>query len=233
MDENQDMNERLRRVEEWMEQRIAQQITFPFDVQSQKILNRYFLAKVGNLDFTSFSGNIFPNIIIEQNGHQYVLSVQENLILFTVDTGANTLLLGQNITTGQQGTFDNGDQVILSTTDDLPAPLVDGAPYYVVDSTNGGKTIKLATPDGNYTLTGPLLSGAVNATLSSVWAGTSGARVFFFSNGDYRDGSVTNGSASITWSLSLSSGATAGVTVYQPQDITTNGTGQQYIQFFT
>lgn len=142
MDDNSDLQRRVEELEKWKEQITTQQITFPLDAQSQKILNTYFLSRVSNLDFTNASGNVLPNLIIQQNGHQWVVAVQENLIIYTVNVGTNVLTLGHNITTGAQGTFANNDQVILNSTGDLPAPLVDNVPYYVVNST--GTTIKLS-----------------------------------------------------------------------------------------
>lgn len=214
----------------WKQQKTAQQISYPLDYNSVTILNKYFLSIVSNLDFTSSSGQLFPNILVRQDGKVYLISVDESLILFTVNTGTDVVTLGANITTGGQGTFADGDQVLVNSTGDLPSPLVDSFPYTVVQST--GTTIKLSTPVGSFSWTGALSVGATTGTLTGNWAAASGTYVINFANGDWRTGTFTNGNAGVSWSGGLSSGAGTPLTVYTIVNITTNGTGQQYIHFF-
>lgn len=130
----------------WQKTAKTQLIQYPLDNNALTILNRYFLSIKGRLDFTNSSGLLLGNIIVQQDGKLYLISVQDNLIPFTVNTTSDILTLGNNATTGKQGTFSNDAQLFVNSTGDLPTPLVDSFPYYVVNST--GTTIQLALTSG-------------------------------------------------------------------------------------
>jgi hypothetical protein len=63
------------------------------------------------------------------------------------------------------------------------------------------------------TFTAIVASGAVGATLSSVWALPTGTYQIVFSNGDVRAVTLTNASAVITWTTGLTAAATATITI--------------------
>lgn len=67
----------------------------------------------------------------------------------------------------------------------------------------------LAAVGGTVTFTGTLSSGATSGTLTAAWSNPTGLYLVKFSNGDIRYVSFTIGSASVSWSPGLSSGATA------------------------
>ena len=75
-------------------------------------------------------------------------------------------------------------------------------------------TYSIPTAGGNTaTLTGSLLSGAVNATLNSAWTGNTTKIQVTFSNDDIRMASFINGSTSIVWDIPLTSTATDSITL--------------------
>lgn len=214
----------------WREQKNSQQISYPLDYNSTVILNKSFLSIINNLDFTSSSGQVFPNILVRQDGKIYLISVQTNLVQFTANPSTDVITLGTFISSGGQGSFSDGDQVMVNSTGDLPNPLVDNFPYTVVQST--GTTLKLSSPAGDFNWTVPLLTSATNGTLTAVWSLISGTYVINFANGDWRTATFTNGSAAVSWAIGLSSGAGTPITVYEIVNITTTGTGQNYMSFF-
>lgn len=163
--DTQNLENRIQRLEQWKSDRERQQIVYPLDVNSKIILNKYFLAQIGNLDFTSNSGQLFRNILVQQDNKINVISVYTQLIRYTVNTTTDILTLGADVVTGTQGTFADNDQVFINSTDTPPSPLVDSIPYYVVNST--GTTIQLSLT----------LGGAV---IDITTAGTGVQYIYFF-----------------------------------------------------
>jgi len=75
------------------------------------------------------------------------------------------------------------------------------------------RTVTLSTIGGeSLTLTGSLSTNAVSATLSSAWTRITCSQLVNFSNGNQRMVLFTNGSASITWTVGLTSSATTAIT---------------------
>lgn len=67
---------------------------------------------------------------------------------------------------------------------------------------------------GALTFTAGLASGATSGTLSTNWTGLTGPQNVFFSNGNVRNTTLTNGATTATWSTGLSSAATASAQVW-------------------
>lgn len=63
------------------------------------------------------------------------------------------------------------------------------------------------------TLTGAVASGDTSATLSSNWTLATGVYTMFFDSGEHRLVVLTNGAATVTWSVALTEAATTAVTV--------------------
>lgn len=142
------IEQRLQALEKWKTDRIAQQITFPLDIQSQTILNKYFLTLTGMLQFVNSSGLAFSELLLTQDGKTNAVSALASLVRFTVNTSTNVLNIGMDIVTNQQATYANGSQVILYSTGDLPSPFTSIQPYFVVNSASGGTVIQLALTSG-------------------------------------------------------------------------------------
>lgn len=87
------------------------------------------------------------------------------------------------------------------------------------------------------TTTAGIALGATSATLSSTWGAGTSDNETFFSNGDIRTVTYTNGSANITWSGGLSSNATSTLEVVAPgvyriiHNIGTTGGSTPYYSF--
>lgn len=138
------MEERVRALEQYVEERKQQQITSPLDVKSQVILNEYFLSITRAFLFTNPSGMDFVYFIAKQGDKTAVISGQNNLISYVPNSTANTFNAGTNVVSGQQIT-DMADDVmiVLWTTDTMPAGLsTGGAIYYTVNST--GSTFQVS-----------------------------------------------------------------------------------------
>lgn len=146
--ETSQLMERISALEKWQKDRTAQQITFPLDIQSQTILNKYFLTLSGALLFTNSSGLTFAELLLTQDGKTNAVSALASLVRFTVNTGTNVLNLGLDIVTNIQGSYSNGNQVILYSTGTLPAPLTSDSPYFVVNASGGGTVIQLSLTSG-------------------------------------------------------------------------------------
>lgn len=137
------LEERVKAIETWIEERKNQQITSPLDEKSQVILNEYFLSINRAFLFTNPSGMDFVYFIAQQANKTVVMSGQNNLIGYIANT-SDVLNAGVNVVTGEQITDMVDDtMVVLWTTGTMPGGLsTGGAIYYVVQST--GPTFKLS-----------------------------------------------------------------------------------------
>lgn len=142
-----ELSRRIEVLEKWKTDRIAQQITFPLDEKSITILNKYFLSKIGNLDFINSSGGIQRNILLKQDGKTDLVNGYTTLSRYRANTN-DYLYIGQDVVNLKQGTFANGDQVWTLSTGTPPAPITDAVPYFVVEATAGGTQIKLSLTSG-------------------------------------------------------------------------------------
>lgn len=150
MDKN--LENRIKKLEQWKEDRTRQQIVFPLDYQSQNILNKYYLSVIANLFNTSVSGQQFRKILVQQDSKVNLISVASQFMTYTANAAADTLTLGADLITGQQGTLSDDQFVVLYTpTPGTPPGGLDNAGgYFVVGST--GSVIQLATVPGGAAL---------------------------------------------------------------------------------
>lgn len=133
----------------WMNQRKAQQLVYPLDNISKDIIGKDFLKYELNIDYTSSSGQLFPNILVSHDKKQELISVYPPLYSFVVDTTSDLLTFDTLL-------YANNDQVNLLTTDTLPSPLSDAVTYYIINVS--GNTCQLSLTSGgaaiNITSTG-------------------------------------------------------------------------------
>lgn len=145
MNTEQEINNLKRQVQEllaWKEQRTRQQITYPLDLASKDILSEDFLRFIRRLDFTSVSGNVFPNILVEYGDNKNALiAITTELKQFTANATTDVITLDN-----PSHSFANDDQIALYTTDTLPAPLSDAVTYYVINSS--ANTFKVSLTSG-------------------------------------------------------------------------------------
>jgi len=138
------IEERLKAVEQYIEERKLQQITSPLDEKSQVILNEYFLSIKRAFLFTNPSGMDFVYFIGEQGNKTVVMSGQNNLIGYVPNSSTDFINAGANVVTGQQFTdMPNDVMLVLWSTGTVPAGLsTGGVIYYTVSST--GSSFKLS-----------------------------------------------------------------------------------------
>lgn len=123
-----------------------------------------------------------------------------------------------------------GDPVTVTTTGTAPAPLVVGTTYYLAKIFAGVNIYALSTSVKNatqWTLSSAPTTGATSASFTSNWDQATGTYTVMFSDAEFRDVTLTNGSASFTWTGGVSSGLTTYVAVVVK--LTSNGTGVQTI----
>lgn len=125
-------------LKKWKDARTQQQITYPLDFQSQTVLNKYFLSKVGDITYSAGSaGGFFRLVLVEQNGQTEALEAVALLTRYTA-------VPSTDFVTVASGSFMNGQQVIVISTSLPPAPLVSGNVYFVVSATSDGRSFKLS-----------------------------------------------------------------------------------------
>lgn len=149
--DNQNLENRIAKLEKWMNDKTIQQITYPLDNKSLIILQKYFM----HIDTTVITtagaaGNVFTNYIGNQGSFNFQVD-KNTFIPYTVNVSTNVLTVTGAVY------FQNDMQVYVSTEDTPPTPLVAGTNYFVINST--GLTFKLAATMGG---------AAINITDSGV-----------------------------------------------------------------
>jgi hypothetical protein len=143
-----DLENRIAALESWQKARQSQQIVFPLDAQSVTILNNYFMSIVGTIVYTNANGLDFTNWLVKQGATGGVIGIGLPLFRFTANATTNTLTVGLDVINNNQGYFNDDNQVFVTSTDTLPAPLVTAFPYYVVNAGGGGTTVQLSLTQG-------------------------------------------------------------------------------------
>lgn len=137
--ENSNLENRIKELEKWKDEKTRQQIAFPLDTESVRVLTNYFMslnatiktvAGTGGNEFTYFTG--------QQGDRDFQVS-ENTFIPYSVSVANDTL-------TVQKIAFENDTQVYLSTSDTPPSPLDTVTNYYVVNST--GLTFQLSLTSG-------------------------------------------------------------------------------------
>lgn len=127
--------------------------------------------------------------------------------------------------------FQNGDPVTFSSTVTLPAPLVAGTTYYLVVNSSIRSINRFAVAyrqkDTIQHASAGISSGATSATLITNWDGITRTYAVFFSDGEYRDVVLTNGSASMSWSVGLTNTVSDALQI--AIEFTSDGTGTHTI----
>ncbi len=217
----QEMQGKFAELFDWKKQREEQQISYPLDANSIRVIGRNFLQIVTQLNSLSVTGREFPLVIIaKQNDQLYYLTPSGTFYPYTANASTDLLTM-------TAVPFIFGDTVQVYSDGTVPGGLSSAFTYYVVGIT--GNSFKLAEAFGNFTFTGSVSGGATSATLSVVWAAATGTYYILFSNGDFRQVTLTNGSAAVSWTGGLSSGATSSIAVKKAVDLTDSGVGNQYI----
>jgi hypothetical protein len=174
----------------------------------------------GDAGITSANWNLNSGSGFAHNGFIFITDYSVVPFTFTVSvpygSGHGTPRLKQ------------GDSISFTTTGTLPSPLVVGTTYYVGSSFgNGAYAVSTSMANAYTLLTGTVSTGATTATLKAVWGGTTGTYGIIFSDGITKSTTLTNGSASFSWSGGLASDVTDTVSIVIA--LTSNGTGVQTV----
>lgn len=140
------MNQEIKQLQDqvaelmkWKNERMNQQLTYPLDKATKDIIAKDFLRYVGNLDYTSSSGQVFPNLVVVHDNKQEVFSVYPPLYSFTADASTD-------VVTFQYLPFVNGDELSLLSDGTLPGGLSDTTPVFVISTS--GNTCKFSLTSG-------------------------------------------------------------------------------------
>ncbi len=137
--DNQNLENRIRELEKWKSERERQQIVFPLDTQSIRILQENFMriteaittvGGVAGLENTQFGGS--------QGQYNFIVS-QNTYVSYLVNTTTDFVITNSY--------FEDDLLINILTTDTAPAGLTVGVDYYVINST--GETFQLTTVQGN------------------------------------------------------------------------------------
>ncbi len=131
---------RIEALEKWKEGKMRQQITLPLDPVSISVLQTYFMRITGERDETSATGNTFITYVGSQGTRQFAV-IQNTVFPYIVNTTTD-------IFTVASGRFINDQQVIVSTSDTAPSPLVAGTIYFIINSADNGTTFQLSGTSG-------------------------------------------------------------------------------------
>lgn len=129
----------------WKEQRVKQQITFPLDIQSIDVLNKYFMRIIGNY---VYEAGATANVFLVYEGTQGNIRFDAGLSLIEYVADASTDIVTIK-NPNSQTLFYNNQTVVLFTTDTEPAGLsgLGTTTYYIVNATSTG-SFKLSATSG-------------------------------------------------------------------------------------
>lgn len=148
--ELQQLKRKVDELEKWKAEKEKQQIKYPLDQESLQVLNKHYVRLVeSTFYYGGAAGLAFPLMITKQ-GNQLV----GGFLKYTANPSNDTLTISseeQMVIYGHDWTrFDDGTSVFLYTNDTEPGGLTAGTglPYYVVGSTNDGRSFKLSDSVG-------------------------------------------------------------------------------------
>lgn len=133
------LQEQVNELLQWKADRIAQQISYPLDPNSNTILNKYFLSVIDKIDFVNPSGGIVPNILTLQDGVNRAIQIYPTLYQYGVN-------ITTDVITVTEGQFNNDDKIFFLSTGDFPVPFDDSTVFHIINST--GKTFQVSTTMG-------------------------------------------------------------------------------------
>lgn len=147
MDKIQELENRIRELEKWKEQRTAQQIAFPLDDNSVTILSNYFLHIIDTITYAGGVGaNTFTTYVAKQSGIEVGVDAV-GLSSYVVDPSTDYLTIGST----NLKYFDNFTVILYSSVNGTaPAGLSSGLGivYYVVQGDGSGRVFKLSATLG-------------------------------------------------------------------------------------
>jgi len=139
MDNNKDLEKRIKILEKWKEEKTRQQINFPLDFQSIQFLGKYFMHIVNSITYAAGAGgHEFTDYIGKQDDIEFLVNAN-SYIPYTVNLASNTLTIN--------GYMEDDRGIDLITSGTPPTPLSTLTHYYAINST--GTSFQLTTVQGN------------------------------------------------------------------------------------
>lgn len=145
MDDNKDqlikdLTARVEKLEKWQAARTAQQITYPLDINSQQILNKYLMAITDVIDFniTGVGDRRLFTYVGIQNSLRFQVTPL-TLYKYSANPTTDTITLAY-------GSLPNDTAVYLYSDGTYPPPLDVDIVYYVINSV--GSTLQLSLSPG-------------------------------------------------------------------------------------
>ncbi len=138
--DNEDLIKRIEALEKWQKARTAQQITFPLDIQSYKVLIKYFMSIVSVVDFriTGLGDRRLFTYLGQQDSLRFQVAPQ-TLFKYTANATANTFTLADSA-------LPDDTAFTLWSDGTYPPPLDVDTIYYVVNAS--GSTFQVAASSG-------------------------------------------------------------------------------------
>ncbi len=154
-----ELQERVSMLEAWKMIKERQQLSYPLDLDSLRVLRKYFLSNLGVfLTGGGAAGTPFANILIQQENNVFPVSISSKMIIGVPDSVGDTYTLLTDLVTGAQGVLTNDMFVTILAPDpgDVPTGLINGSGYFIVN--HSGNTVQLSLTKGgaavNFTTNG-------------------------------------------------------------------------------
>jgi len=147
MDKYQQLENRIKELEKWKAEKTKQQISFPLDIQSVDILNKYYMRIVDTVTYAAGVGASLFTIYLGKFGNTDFEVYPVSLVSYTVNVATNYLTTSQS--NGNLKFFNNQTVAVYTTEDGTPpSPLTAGglATYHVINS--DGYTFQLSATSG-------------------------------------------------------------------------------------
>jgi hypothetical protein len=146
MNNEQDLIKRIEALEAWKKKKEMQQISFPLDVQSIDVLNRYFVRVIDKFTyFGGAGGNPFTVYVATQDGQFFDMAA--SFVRYTADPTTDEITVVEKLSDNR---FFDDEEVILFTTDTAPGGLTaEGIQtYHVVNADADGYVFQLSLTQG-------------------------------------------------------------------------------------
>ena len=238
---NEELIARIEKLEKWKADRERQQIFFPLDIQSLKILQDKFMRITETIDYEAGAAMSPFRVFIGKQSDLEFEVYPVSLIQYSVNITTNYL----NVINTTWRKFFDDDEVTLQTTGTAPAPLSAGLgiSYYVINSTDAYRTFQLSTSakktvssidTGADTITtsttffvdNDIVVVSSTGTIPSPFSANTSYYVVGASGATFQLSATLGGGA-----INITSSGTGTVSVQMaPIDITNGGSGRQFIE---
>lgn len=124
----------------WKNEKTRQQISFPIDIESIEVLNKYFLRTF--IELTTKFGTTYNTQYFSKQDNKYFISNYKafDIAEFTVDVPNNKIIVSKMLFNNEALPVEESKVFLIETTDTAPSPLdLLTTPYYMVKNIVGNK----------------------------------------------------------------------------------------------